>query len=385
MNRLRDLAAELEADLRERRSDLTIQLHRRSGPFWEDVRGLRERWRVAPIEGVPFPDPWLWYGASAHLPLVCLRSVLRWQEAEAALRLDWDSAYAEWKSAFVDSLKCLGDWLRDVRGLYERAVPPAERGRDPATSGSFDEFVRMPVPAPRRTGGDLFTDHWAPFLSGCVLFDPPRDDPGPFADHVTFDPASLDLTWPDQTPVAAPRIVPPAVSYVRDPDAVEAVERWWHTEIVARLHLRLAPLGIDVAAEVQAIMGADPETGMPYVDPETGEPDFGRMDLVAEYVGRKARIPLLRYLDPGRAERTVRKARGLLARRAGGRPRVDRLEVVRCEALRAAGRTEGEIADQVGFERHADAYGRPRRSGRVRHRLKRASESGPDTKTARGF
>ena len=338
-----ELAEDLERRLRERRRDLTLELHEREGPFWENVRDLRARWRVHPLDVVPPDTMGRWMAVSFHYRLACLPA----PEQLGAPGTDGLALYAA-------TLGRLGDWLRDIRSLYERTIPAEERRYDVAFPGSFEDYCRLPDFQTRQTGGDLFTDHWAPFLSGCVLYQPPDDALERFADHVTFDPNSLVESLRDRPPDAAARIAPPGMEYVEDPAAAVAAEwRYWGL-VFRELAARLGPRGIDLWAEVDNVRH---------------DPRF-----IEAWLAQRPRVPARPYIDPAApvSEEVVRRVRRLAATpRPRGRPRIHPLEAAQVTALKRQGLTEGEIADQLGLERTPDSYDKLQRSNKVKIRSAR--------------
>ena len=304
---------------------------------------------------VPPPVMVRWWRASFHVPLPCLSA------PPPSANLE------EFAAAFAALCGRLGRWLGDVRDLYRQAVPENERRNDLAPLATFDEYASLPTFGPRQASGDLFADHWAPFLSGCLLFHPPEDRLMQFADHVVLDPETLIKGWVGRSADEAAWTVPPGLVQLRDPDAVEASEQDWHTQILARLSLRYEPRGIDLIADM-----ADVSRSL--MSERAG--DLARLD----------RIPTLTFVDPRAAknQEVIKKAASLLAKGRAGRPRIVALEAAQVAALRDEGLTEGEIADRLALGRNPNSYDKLTRSNRVRSRIKRDGELRPRRKNPAG-
>lgn len=344
---LRDLADAMEGDLKKRRDALVVQLHDQRGAFWEDVRALRVEWSVTPFRCLPLDDHMTyWNGQSFHFPVVG-------RPPAQSLTEVWEVS---------------GTWLRDIRRLYERHVPAAERRNDLSLPGSFEEFMLLPTFEPRRTGGDLFTDHWAPFLSACVVFDPPPDRLSAFADRFRLDPESLVKAWRDRRPDGGARIAPPGMVFVRDPDAVEQAEQAYWQGLIVRVALALEPRGVDLLAELKNVIETD-------------------STWREERRAREASIPVRTYADPMRAanERVWKKLRTPLKRGKSGRPQLSEAAVAEVVALKQSGLTVPEVAKRLGHKVSKDDHDRSRLSYPVRYRRrKQATERARESENRAG-
>lgn len=358
---LHALAKALEADLRKTRQELTEQLYRRAGPFWDAIQALRVRWRIEPRTEIPPAEMVVWNGASFHVPMSCLVDTARLLADEPLD--DPVAGYAELHAAVR---RPLADWLRDLTDLYERTVPLSERQRERQRTGpmlpNYDQWRRFPEFGPRWIGGDAFTDHWAPFLSGCALFQPPADDLRGFADHIRVAPESLIRAW-RETPIAArPRITPPGLAFLRDPDTVEEAERSFWVERISRLAKKYKPLGLDLFADLRNVHDE--------MSAELGEQIRSGTATVPEGA------PYRPLLDPvqARNQEIVTKARSLVTKGRPGRPRIHPIEVAQVAAHEERGLTELEIAERMDLKTSPDSYDRLRRSNQVRSRRKRNRE-----------
>ena len=222
--------------IRAQRRALVLDLATRHGPFWEAVRWLRCRWGIEAPAALPppgiagyvdatstvgyvpaaWPDALLWplppdlaEDVGAEGPSQCLET----RPAEGCPPEEW-AAY------------CEPEWWADIGRLHDEVVPDAYTRAGPAA---------MPL--------------WAPFLSACVVFDPPRKALFNFADRppVMFDLPPGGAADEDDDPAAAgPRMIAAPIVYLQDPDRTAAdADRYWH-EVLGLVAHELRERGIDV-------------------------------------------------------------------------------------------------------------------------------------------
>lgn len=165
-----------EAHRRVTRRRLTLDLLTRYGPFWEHIRAMRDRWDVEPCCRVP-PEP------TFH--------------AETVGLLDRDHMPERFHMppARPDKpLYAVPDWaLAAVSPVLAAIV--AERSPALRTARFLAEIAsvwKCCTPEDGRFGTNaLGFLSWAPFLSACVLFDPPANALLEFADHDDHEAAAF--------------------------------------------------------------------------------------------------------------------------------------------------------------------------------------------------
>ena len=214
-----DTLPETSAERRFRafRHDLVRQLARRSGPFWEAVRELRAAWDVSASCHVP-PGR-----SGVFLPPAC----------DGIDALDpYDESPQAWK------LNCAYQgWMNHLYALHETAIP-----EEYLIGCGFRGYWST----------DASFEHWARFLSACVLYDPPPDALVAFADAFPHGPWEwLDPDGPSV--VFGEALVAPEIRHLRDGDEVQRLEMWYRHRVIQALAERLEPRGVDVWGLVRDI------------------------------------------------------------------------------------------------------------------------------------
>jgi hypothetical protein len=191
-------AAEIEAYKR----DLVIQLWKRGGSFWEEVGKMRERWKVV---------------AETGLPKKCKIIALMPPQLDRAHTLEEQEVYARWCSE-----------LSEMAG----AVIP------------------KPLLGSYQIGSYHSPDDWEPFLSACVLFDPPDTELDKFADLGPF------LSIGTKT-AAMPA---PPIRKMHDPyEERQVYGKAWSAAADALFDLYLKPLGFEPEQVWQEVHEARPD------------------------------------------------------------------------------------------------------------------------------
>lgn len=155
---------------KDARGEIVLATFLRDGAAWREIDRLRQRWAIAPTTVVPPPLP---NGISSFLPTVyaptpwpqSLRSRhdrrLEYVHLDALHPGGWVVPKPErhWRvllrSCEWDS-HCRYEWWSDLRELHDAIVPEDDQ-RD-----GFEGFRRVA--------------HWLPFLSACMVCDPPPED-----------------------------------------------------------------------------------------------------------------------------------------------------------------------------------------------------------------
>lgn len=168
------------------RRRLTLDLYTRYGDFWELIEALRAEYAVSPIVGIP-PEP------DFHAESVGLMSRLVMPERFHMPPETPDHAPYNLPPELVTSeLRQAHRWGR-VAGFL----------------GRLEVVWRECIPEDIRSGTNV-AGHlsWAPFLSACVMFDPPPDRLLEFADHDDHFAAALPKStfWQEPDDVAAARV-----------------------------------------------------------------------------------------------------------------------------------------------------------------------------------
>ena len=237
----RILASSADERIRSCRRDLVLDLATRYGWFWLTIDSLRRKWRIdAPrtlppelprahvdlhsnpaYRPVPWPDRIL-QSVPVH-PEGTLNTVeFRPGPAMAS------EAWAAW---------CEEEWWRDLKRLHE-----------------------LFVPAPCTRVGPAAKLLWAPFLSACLLYDPPGWGLLRFADIPTlvFDlPARVAPTEVASNDILR-SATPAPVVFLQDPQwAKAAIDALWFetTDLVAD---ELDGLGVDFRAMLRSVVNRHP-------------------------------------------------------------------------------------------------------------------------------
>jgi len=180
---------------------LTLDLFTRHGSFWDDIAELRSVWKVNPVTTVP-PEP------DFHAEMVGLTTRYHMPErfhfrmppgSESALPLDTvrdleriSKEYPDLAPGIAENLAILNaDNPRTLVGVFLLELR---------------EVWRAQLAEDERNGTNVMGwMSWVPFLSACVMFDPPRHELEAFAEHDDHNAAAL-----------------PQVQYRRDADTVTA-------------------------------------------------------------------------------------------------------------------------------------------------------------------
>jgi hypothetical protein len=304
-----DAAKHLKAFARS----LVLQLYLRRGPFWEAIRGTREKWGIIPEKAVPessarsFPPGYQWI-----------------DEGEPG------------REEFVTFLR---EFVGDLNSIHDAIIP--------------DDF---------RIGGSRRTSRivWLSFLQQCAIYDPPDAELLNFAHSNlpravgvgSFKASEYD---PETNTVAStsnpPMMDVPPVASTADAAYVAKIERWFWTTVIREL-------GIDHQEALERALSTRP-------------------DLLNEYILLMAVSPGKTYIDPdlAKSEKDVRLAYRMLmsskvSDRRSGRLERDPLIAVQCAVFHdKLGWTQKRIANHFGWELSPDDYGARRRSDRVRQHV----------------
>jgi hypothetical protein len=165
--------AQEEGYRRKTRRRLTLDLFTRYGTFWTLMDALRDGWGVSPTVAVP-PEP------AFHAEVVGL--LTRYQMPErfhmpttfSLPRLDFEALEAlDTPSEIVQYMQRaearldVGLFLKSLADVWKREIArPHEKDDDWRSGANVAGWMS-----------------WAPFLSACVLYDPPADRLLEFADH----------------------------------------------------------------------------------------------------------------------------------------------------------------------------------------------------------
>lgn len=169
------------------RRRLTLDLLTRHGMFWTYIDAMRDQWDIEPIVAVP-PEP------DFHVEAVGLMT--RWQMPE---RIHMPKHIAM-PSPNADELLSVAA-EHDIEGMsgIVQSIKNMER---PLNVGLFLKAIqdvwKVEVARPHELGGDWRNGGnvggwmtWAPFLSACVLYDPPAERLLDYADHDDHNAAAL--------------------------------------------------------------------------------------------------------------------------------------------------------------------------------------------------
>ncbi len=169
-----------EAHRAATRRRLTLDLFTRCGTFWADVDDLRKTWHVTPRTMLP-PEP------PFHAEAVGL--VTRYQMPE------------RFHMPIFETFNALAEPYRSLPEPYRKAQELAHyRGVVGMFLLSLKPVWRDSIPGDIRAGtNETGWMSWAPFLSACVLYDPPPGSLLEFADHDDHNAAALiqETYWRD--------------------------------------------------------------------------------------------------------------------------------------------------------------------------------------------
>lgn len=161
------------------RHRLTLDLFTRGGAFWDAITELRDTWEITPIAAIP-PEP------PFHVESVGLMS--RYQMAERFHMPDRNAL------ASVDEAKLRRVYREHgLDGIEEEIRALSARDRRLSVGlflNSLRDIWKAEVARPHEKTGDWRNGgnvsgwmSWAPFLSACVMYDPPSDKLLEYAKH----------------------------------------------------------------------------------------------------------------------------------------------------------------------------------------------------------
>lgn len=141
---------------RKVRHRLTLDLYTRDGEYWTFIDAMREQWRVNPIVAVP-AEP------NFHAEVVGLMDRNQMPERFHMP----DASHAEWNS--------VAWYLKSIQHIWKELIAlPGEREGDWRSGANVAGWMT-----------------WTPFISACVLYDPPPDKLLEFAEHDDHNAAAL--------------------------------------------------------------------------------------------------------------------------------------------------------------------------------------------------
>jgi len=273
------------------KSEFVTQLWQRRGAFWEAVSAMRGRWNVSPKVGLP-DNP-------KKLKILALPPPgMGRRDTPEKKRID-------------------ARWRRELSEIAEAVVPVALLERDHSYSMGFG--------APE----------WEPFMSACVLFDPPDTELERFAELGPFLATSL-------TGSGAVAMAVSPVKQLHDTHEERRVYmKAWSQTFSALFDLYLKPLGLDIDDVWEEIHKARPDI-RENMDLELHGLRLRTYIEVDENITWDDVKTAFKMIDRGREERPKT-----------GRPRRDRLRCVQCAILHDRhGWTYEQIAERYGWLDH---------------------------------
>jgi len=269
------------------RRELVIQLWKRSGPFWEAIEGMRVRWNVTTQRALPPKRRYI-----ALLPPTVER-VNTPEKEEVYLR-----------------------WRIELSKIAAGIVPEALHGV--------------------RSAYDKSLDDWEPFISACVLFDPPDTDLGKFAE--LGRPFAVDAASSSGPLVFSS----PPISKMYDPDSERAIAaEAWSAAVDPIFELYLKPMGLDMDEVWDQVHARHPE-------------------ILRNRQQKLHSLPTRDYIqvneyttwdDVKEAFKAVSYARPSLPKR--GRDKRDRLQCLECAILNDRhGWSYAQLAERYGWLDH---------------------------------
>jgi len=307
----------VEQQLQQRR-EITLDLFTQWGPVWEAIRAAREAWSIKPMTRVPPEPPYraedvrlLTRGQMPerfHLPPLPADQVLEnlGPDLPEYLQLHMSAAHRRLQGA---------RWFESLRGLHTICVP------DGNPSGT-DVYGWM---------------RWAPFLSACVLYDPPAGDLLTFADHDDQEAAQLDITTWHQD---AASLLDTFTEATREGERLFRLHQEQEAQHVRRM--RGWNDEADVVIEVQSIQ-------------------HQAFELTIRHRDRLAATYKPSVVPPAPA-------------RPRGRPPLDDLTAVQCAIWKGAGWTHHAIAAAFGWQEHPDSTDPRHRKNRSEDHVKRGQQ-----------
>lgn len=268
----------VEQQLQQRRA-ITLDLFTQWGPVWEAIRALRKTWDITSIPQVPPEPPF-----SSLNPLDPLCANMR-------------------------------------ERLHLPLFPPR--------LGAFRTLYGTCVPDGNPSGTDaLGWQRWAPFLSACVVYDPPELELLDFANHDDHKAAQLHMMT-----------------------VYQVAEEW--AEAAHELHSGMARLNHAREAYPTPLYPEDPESFPADYDQEIA--------IINRYHVRLAAAYKLSVVPPAPA-------------RPRGRPPLDDLTAVQCAIWKRAGWTHHAIAAAFGWQDHPDSTDPRHRKNRSEDHVKRGQQ-----------
>ncbi|MDP9363439.1 MAG: hypothetical protein M3Q10_04275 [Chloroflexota bacterium] len=222
---------------------LTLDLFGRRGPFWEAVDWLRRRWSIRAHPGLPdWPD-----GGEVEE-----RHIVAWMPSP------WPDRLIPQAAPVLSGERCPEPWIASEKPGGEGA--PAESSRPSKAQWWADlnwlHDLFVPASCTVEDGSALLL--WGPFLSRCVLYEPPPSDLVAFAEMGPVGPlavASHGSADPGDT--ARLGMVAPPVVWVEDADARMLAVCAWYDALIRRAGAEpeLREHGIDLEAIVARVGG----------------------------------------------------------------------------------------------------------------------------------
>lgn len=161
------------------RRRLTLDLFTRYGTFWEAIAKIRDEWQVTPDTAVP-PEPDFHAGIVGLLTMYQMPERFHMPASSVILSTDENEIRRIDQKYGIEGMD---DDLRSRRAVDQRLnvsfflkalgdVWKAEAARPRDKDGDW------------RNGGNVSGwMSWAPFLSACVMYDPPADELLEYAEH----------------------------------------------------------------------------------------------------------------------------------------------------------------------------------------------------------
>ena len=219
----------------EFKQDVVLQLSVKHGPFWEVVRGFRDRWGIVTETRIP--------------PLT--HGIVK------PRGIDEDASYV---------------WIKELTAIRDKVIPRR-----------FYEWQ---------------PGYWQEFVSACALYDPPATSLLEFSARFSVPLSGLVPSGgkTECDPVDVPLIAAPRVRTMQDPEKVAEDKDWYWSRILGKLVERLEASGIDIVPELLSILH-DPELMQELVQREHQNQPLQYIE-VDEHTGRKDVLAAWQVLRP---------------------------------------------------------------------------------------